>query len=204
MRLSREALRTLARDGARRQLRDLEQQLALLFGEFPDLFLSDTPPQLLKAERRPPATSRNGTAPAVNWNITATPPPDVKASMAVIRGRQGGKAGWTPARRKAQARRMKNLAARQNAGRRRLGQSPKATKGQPRRLGQIKNFTPYRAIQAYMAAHGPSRLKDLTATIKAKHPANVSGFMKHGIAHGYFKKVDTGVYALGTTSVPAK
>lgn len=64
--MTKEELRELATWGVRKRLQDIEQQLAVYHAEFPELFVSETKPVLLRAEPREDGKE---------WGLTPKPPP---------------------------------------------------------------------------------------------------------------------------------
>jgi hypothetical protein len=90
---TRTELRALAVAGMRDEVSRIEQRLARIHREFPEIFIGKTVPVLLKVEPR-----ANGSA----WPLDASPMSKVDApSMTKLQ------AAWTPARRKAQSERMR-------------------------------------------------------------------------------------------------
>lgn len=90
--MTREELHTFAAAGIALKLVAIERELAAFHKEWPELFLSPTAPQLLKA---PTKNGSNG-----HWPPIAPAPDRAPAKP------HGGV--WTPARRAAQARRIKS------------------------------------------------------------------------------------------------
>jgi len=93
--MTREELHTFAAAGIALKLVAIERELAAFHKEWPELFLSPTAPQLLKA---PTKNGSNG-----HWPPIA-PTPDRAAAIS---------ATWTPARRAKQARLMKKVRSKQ-------------------------------------------------------------------------------------------
>jgi len=96
-RFTRDELRAFAVAGMRQTIRKIELQLARIFNEFPEVFISKTAPVLLKAEPREDGKDWGG-ARAGAGRPTATP----RASAAL-------KKAWTPKRRREQSARMRKL-----------------------------------------------------------------------------------------------
>jgi hypothetical protein len=65
MSLSRQELHELAEAGARAMVQDMERRLADLYKEWPGLFVSKTPPQLLAPALKAAGSNGNGHWPAV-------------------------------------------------------------------------------------------------------------------------------------------
>jgi hypothetical protein len=82
-------LRELAEWGVRRKVEAIERQLAVLYAEFPNVFIGDKPPMLVRAEER---ESGNG------WNGNM--------QNALVRS-SAAKSSWTPERRAKASRAMK-------------------------------------------------------------------------------------------------
>jgi len=162
-------LQQLAEAGIRQRVADIERELAAYHKVWPDVFISPTAPQLLKAPPKPEAS--NGHWPAVTFTLKPpTPtPPTTKSKHA---------AAWTPARRAKQARLMKKYRA---AG-------VVTTKASAKRLDKV---------QAYLTQHGESAIQDLMTAGGYKTSAHIIGMMASGLKSGRFQRTGKGRYALG-------
>jgi hypothetical protein len=112
--MTKEELHSFAAAGVAQKLATMERELAGYHKEWPELFLSPTPPQLLKA---PAKNGTNG-----HW-----PPLTSAEKMSAAK-----KASWTPERRALQARLMKKRSKAMHAARRAKeaaakGEQPKRT-----------------------------------------------------------------------------
>jgi hypothetical protein len=67
--MNKQELHELAKVGMVTRLRQIERDLAAAFAEFPDLFLSATPPQLLRPEPRAGSANEHSNG---HWPIVAT------------------------------------------------------------------------------------------------------------------------------------
>jgi hypothetical protein len=90
--MNKAELRELAEWGVRRKLESIERQLAVLYDEFPNVFIGDAAPVFVRAETR---ESGNGWKPEMQDTLKRTP-----AGAAIS-------ATWTPERRARASRLMK-------------------------------------------------------------------------------------------------
>jgi hypothetical protein len=172
MPITRAELRELATVGMRERVRRLEQHLAAIWKDFPDLFLGDAPPQLLRPERR--EAGDNGHMPAVR----ITPPRKMSQ--------------WTPARRAAQSRRMK--AIRNKLTRARLA-AMKKRGGRYTRLRRVK-LGAHQQIHAFLTDHPGST--NATLAHAASIPlTNMASILRTGIRRGWVTRKN-GVYYAAT------
>jgi hypothetical protein len=169
--LSKAQLQHLAEAEVRQRVADLERELAMYQKSWPDIFIAPTAPQLLKALPKPTAASMNGNG---NWPAVTF----VKSSTTKKKHDKRSTA-WTPARRKAQSRRMKK-------------QRAKSSKGRAGRLGKV---------QAYLHKHGESSLQDLMTASGYTSAASIISAMNTGLKSGDFKRVSKGRYTLGPAHV---
>lgn len=205
--MKREELRAYAIPGVRLQLRAIEQRLAAYHEEFPEVFISKTPPVLVKADakeandwpalRITPATHGNGNG---NGHQRST----VNASA-------GAKRGWTTARRAKQKRtlRRKRLATR--AATRAKAAAPVKTKtartvkrsaggyAQAHREAQVQNMHRDRVdrVLQQMRDNGPMRLRDIAPLLGMDQPGAHSFIRVRRDRFGWFAKVKPGLYDVG-------
>jgi hypothetical protein len=194
--MNKAELHAFAAAGVAQKVAAIEQELAIYHREWPEMFLSPTAPQLLKA----PLRNGNGTG---HWPIVATKPaPETAGDDAVTIERllaerkvhaQRLKASWTPARRAKMARLMKQRSKaihKAKAAKRAVAKTGGSRRGS-RLGGPVVD-----GIHAYLQAHGESSLKDLMAGVK-KGASNVVTCMAAGLKSGRFTRVSKGRYALG-------
>jgi hypothetical protein len=96
--MTKEELHALAAPGVAQKVAAIEQELATYHKEWPELFLSPTPPQLLKARQR-----RNGNG---HWPLVAKKATPAPTAIEDARKRKVA-ATWTPERRALMARLMR-------------------------------------------------------------------------------------------------
>jgi hypothetical protein len=185
--MNKAELHAFAAAGVAQKVAAIEQELGIYHREWPELFLSPTAPQLLKAPLRTYGTG-NG-----HWPIVATKPHEAPAADALTidtllaerheRHRNAVKASWTPARRAKQARLMK--------ARRKGSAILKGHRAGKRIGGRVVD-----GVHAYLQAHGESSLKELMQATKTG-ASNVVSTMQSGLKSGRFVRVRKGRYTLG-------
>lgn len=180
--MKKDALQLLAAYGVRHKLSLMERELRDLFHDFPEAFASDTPPVLLRPERKP--NGNDWPALAATSDETVTAPR--KAST------------WTPERRAKQARHMKRLQSKLVAGR--YGtKKPEKTNGRRPKGGKASSpwgtFVWQRAHD-YLAAQ-PTRTASVDDIKKAAKVNSSASLITATTGHkDLFQRVGKGQYKL--------
>jgi hypothetical protein len=79
--MTRQELHDLAAAGVANRIRDIERELAEYHREWPTLFLTPTPPQLLAAAKKAAAQNGNG---AAHWPAVAAPLPGLAGKILTV------------------------------------------------------------------------------------------------------------------------
>lgn len=215
--MTKQELHELASWGVRRKLQEMERQLASMHAEFPEAFLSDTPPLLLKAEERegrPPdaMTGRIGHGTAMQKILDALQggPPQRYKDIRRATGVRGGSLSGALNRLKGRGLvvRHGNLWSLPGASstspepvgqpiarKKASGRPAKATHYGKAAAGPARKFWKERWYQR-LQAHGPEGLAASAAALGTVSPMLTStsqGWQKAGI----IVKVEPGVYAVG-------
>jgi hypothetical protein len=177
--LTKAMLQQLAEAGVRQRVADLERELAVYHKVWPDVFISPTAPQLLKAQ--PKSGSTNGHWPVTTFTKTKTKTTTKHA------------ASWSPERRAAASKEVK---ARWKNGvyKSKVKKSKKTKKTNHGNAGLVDR------IHAYLQAHGESSLKDMqtgSGYTGNNGPASIVSTMQRGLKSGRFKRTGKGRYSLG-------
>lgn len=186
--MNKEELRELAALGAKRKLESVERQLASLYAEFPDIFISDGPPMLVKAEAREDGNRWNG---------------KMQSTLEYQRRSEGAKRSWTPARRAKSAKRMKKL-LKERGGFLRATDKQLATLQKKVKKATAQKGTKARGVRkdwknkwyARLEQVGTERLAESSKALGAS-PASLITAGKQWLKMGVLKKTKPGYYTVG-------
>jgi hypothetical protein len=179
--LTKAMLQQLAEAGVLQRVADLERELAIYHKVWPDVFISATAPQLLKAMPKATSGSTNGHWPVTTFTKTKTKTTTKHA------------ASWSPERRAAASKEVK---ARWKKG----VYKSKVKKSKKTKTTNHGNAGLVDRIHAYLQQHGESDLKAMvtgTGYTGNNGPASIVSTMQRGLKSGRFKRTGKGRYALG-------
>lgn len=186
--MKKDALQLLAAYGVRHKLFLMERELRELFRDFPEAFASETPPVLLRPERKP-----NGN----DWPALASATSD--ETLTAPSSERRGSGEWTPERRAKQARHMKRMRSKLVAARhpKTKKESSKKTHGRPKgpRSSPWGTFV-WQRVHDYLAAQ-PTRTASVGDIKKAAKVNSSASLITAVMGHkDLFQRAGEGLYKL--------